>query len=72
MDRNSSLNDIKKAWVSLMQLYHPDKCDAYLPLAQEVNDAYEICSAVVKAIQGGEIWRDGNQRAAAPPPLALA
>ena len=36
-----------------------------------MNDVYEICSAVVKAIQGGEIWRDGNQRAAAPPPLAL-
>ena len=54
-----------------MRLYHPDKLDAYVPLAQEVNDAYEICSDVIKAIGKGEIWRDGNQRAAAPPPLAL-
>ena len=71
LDRNSSLKDIKNRYRRLVLLYHPDKCDAYLPLAKAVNGAYEICSALVNAIEKGEIWRDGNQRAAAPPPLAL-
>jgi len=71
LDRYSSIKDIKKTWVSLRQLYNTDKCDAYLPLSQKVNDAYEICRDVVNAIHGGEIWRDSARRDAPPPALAL-
>ena len=72
-DRNSSLDDIKHARDRLFLQFHPDKCgsDAYVPQFQAVNDAYKICSDVIKAIQEGEIWRDGNHRAAASPALAV-
>ena len=66
LHRNSSLDDIKHARDRLFLQFHPDKCgsDAYVPQFQAVNDAYKICSDVIKAIQEGEIWRDGNHRAA--------
>ena len=73
LHRNSSLDDIKHARDRLFLQFHPDKCgsDAYVPQFQAVNDAYKICSDVIKAIQEGEIWRDGNHRAAASPALAV-
>ena len=73
LDRNSSLDDIKRARDRLYLQFHPGKCEhAYLPQFQAVNDAYKICSDVIKAIQEGEIWRDSTRRDAPPPALALA